>query len=500
MTEPRKIRVLDAGPIRQAEAVLPEGGGVLVWRGRNGCGKTTAVNAIARALGGSEAVGKRDGAISGRVEIDGITLTLGKQVRASGESELVATSLQGGELVRLFVDPGLKDPAAADAARIKAGLGLARVAARPEDFVRAVGGPEAMATITAEAELQTTDPVDLAGRVKRAAEAAARKHEAEAMRLSGEIDARTKANEGIALDEPHEEAALAAAHEAAVRTLATVESEAASRARRLAEAAEAANRLQAAQGAPGRVSAGDAERQQAEAHGRMAAADEAIRGLEEQLRAAKAARGAAAEAATQADALVASVRREEAALAGWRETVERGEGVAPIAEIELLRLRAAVEGARAAMARGAEVRAALVRVVEIDRLRSARDGATERAGIYRKAAATAEGVLSGLFAGTGAADLQVRDGRLIAEVPGRGEVYFAELSHGQRYRIAIGLATAGCGPGGLIPLDQVGYESLDPDNRREIWEEARARNVTVITAEADGGELRVEEYQPAGEV
>ena len=67
------IEVKNIGPVEQVSIPVPEGGGIVVLKGRNGSGKTQTLRAIESAATGRGRPSVRDGALRG--EINGLGVT-----------------------------------------------------------------------------------------------------------------------------------------------------------------------------------------------------------------------------------------------------------------------------------------------------------------------------------------------------------------------------------------------------------------------------------------
>jgi len=63
---------------------------------------------------------------------------------------------------------------------------------------------------------------------------------------------------------------------------------------------------------------------------------------------------------------------------------------------------------------------------------------------------------------------------------------------GERWRIALEIAIAAVGEGGLLVIPQEAWEGLDPLNREAIAQQAKAALVVILTAECSDGELTAE--------
>ena len=182
-SQDRTIVVEDVGPIARLEIALPAEGGVVTLRGANGKGKSLALAAAQALATGDGKLPVRDGAAGAHVAGLGARLTVGRRTTRTGEVDV--RHLDGVD-PSLLVDPGLKDAAAADAARLRALCVLAGVKPDPRAFAECVPTDDAAPVLTADDYRQAEDVPALAAKVKRALEARARQCEHEAKALSQE--------------------------------------------------------------------------------------------------------------------------------------------------------------------------------------------------------------------------------------------------------------------------------------------------------------------------
>ena len=176
----RTIELSNVGPIEHLSIPLNPEGGVTVLKGQNGCGKSYAIAAAERTIGNDKIkLPIRDGAKKAEVEGCGVHVIIGGKTNSFGELEV--ESLAGRFDLGKLVDPGIQDPAAADAARIKALLKLLDLPVEESVWHETVDGEERFNELGIEL---TGDPVTDAGRVKRALETEARKLEAERLAVS----------------------------------------------------------------------------------------------------------------------------------------------------------------------------------------------------------------------------------------------------------------------------------------------------------------------------
>lgn len=324
---------------------------------------------------------------------------------------------------------------------------------------------------------RSDDPVVLAGQVKRALEAEARRWEkvseearAETTVLMREVGEVPKSEEAIWLRAVHQPDVLRAEAERDVaEALAKVrELEA-----RQEVAAKQAEQIAAAKKRLAELEGGDlvtADR----IDGEIAELDEKIRKLEQALAAARERRSQLVR------------RRQEAArlqqqIAELRKIVSQHIVLVSDAEIETA--KANLETARGNLDVIVQLirKAALSQRLEASRQRAAE--ANNKAEVYRDAAHATDEVLSGLVAKV-TKRLRVEAGRLVCDTE-RGTEPFGELSLGERWRIALEIAVEQLGRGGLVTVPQEAWEALDPINRKEIAALAHDLGVVILTAEAD---------------
>lgn len=458
--------------------------GVNILRGRNGAGKTTASNAIARATGAEVSLEKRDGSPRGEVTGPGVTLKIGAATRQTGEPDV---SLVDTGALGTLIDPGVADPEAADRARLRALLRLVRLEVTREQVLTLAGGDEVIAD-AALAKIKDRHVSDLlrgAEQVREVAFELARALEAECERLSGVAETR-------------------AAEVAAIRTeLGTIEGtepeearqalqDAAARHRELTIHHEARVALEAQQ-AEVRETLGD----RPDAAAARAVADasaEAERALaikvgkmREELAAAQAEWDAASRQ-TVSDS--ATANRTDFAAAAWdrrREILDRvvegpSRGDVNAAEHAMAAARAALEIAeKAAQARAARALAAEASTQHREK--------GEAAKAAREAATTVWDRLGDILADSPARDLRVVDGRLEARVDGQWFDWASRMSHGQRVTAALRLVIAAF-PGRALPLEDQFWLRLQPERKREFAEAVAAAGLYLVTEEPDDGDLR----------
>lgn len=519
----QSVHVQDIGPIRELTIPLPPGGGVVVAKGWNGSGKSRLLEAV-QALGSAGVrPDVRDGAPFGSVDGLGVRMTLGR--RRATDGELAVRMLEGAD-PSVFVDPGIKDPAANDRKRIAWLCRIAGIKPRRELFARLAGGDEAVAATIGEIVDGDQDLPDCADKLKRALEAAARVAEKEAEGCEHEALGLKGAFDGLDLNAPSDEAALARALREAGTALDRAEGASAEAARQAQAAAAARERL-AALARENVLGVEDAVQEDAEAVSALAAARARAsasaaecQAKEDALVAQHAAEREALELrhAAAADALRAEVqaakRHDQDVVnhagilrSGAARTLEvarrhaeefRQAQQALAAECtescspeQLEQLSAAARAARQAAEHGAVVRRARQASEKAGKALLAARDAKARAERLRGAAAGCEAVISEAIAEAAPMGLRVESSRMVLDTD-RGTELVADLSVGERVTIGIELCARAIGSSGLMVVQQEGWESLDPRNREVAVKLAQELGVWIIAAEATDGELRTE--------
>ena len=482
-----------AGAIDELAIPVEPGGGITVIKGVNGAGKDSALDAVARFTGGSGPLEYSDGHPAGWVDGFGAHLSVARSTRLSGQLEV--TGLSGLFDLSEFVDPLFKDPAVADAHRIKKLLALRGTDASPEMFWPLFGGKEAFeSAITLNG---TADLVEMARLIKAEAEKVARGKEAKAEHAEGQATACAGASSGLDMTAECDAEVLQAVFEHAIGTEAAAKQAAESNRAVLDKAAEAEEA----------IAKREVDYTGLTAAAAMEQADAAMKIAQETYRKTETLRKQLAEAVAiharhENEAIAAAkahtaARGHEATIAAWRETIAAARGVFPVSEDTLAHEAQAVRITREAVETGALIRQAHDKAQEAAAFRARaadlRDGATA----LREAGRATDSVLSKAVASD---SLWVEGGRLMSQ-HARGAVLFHILSKGEKWVIAIleavkrirELAAEGTA---IIVIPQQAWEGLDPVNRRMVWQCALDERVTILVGQCDGGALRAEIYDP----
>lgn len=477
----RTIEIDDVGAINHVTIPLPEEGGLVVLKGTHGVGKSTALEATQSLASGNGTLEKRDGAIEGRVSGFGATLTVKKVTRRSGQPEIAVDRLGGRLGLADIVDPHIKDPVAADAYRIKALLQIAGAKPHIDDWHALVGGAQEFARIVGPAD--STDAVELSAKVKRAIAKAAREVETAAEKAAGEARAyRNEASgfEGVELVDPAE---LQRRLEEAIRHESSLSMQAKSAQTQIDGATTARLALKQAQDSyegPTVEQAADAVHKASEA---TAAAQDEVdclrAALDEATRKAKA-------LAVEEDRLGAELKAAKQhadSMARWQASIAAAADVTAPSDADLEAATNAVATARQAIEQQALARKAKQAQQAAETAEAQAKSHRERAEQLRNAADKTDDVLTGMVARINC-PLRVKHDRLVLDTD-RGEELFADLSDGERYKVAFDLVIPLLPPDGLLTLSQAAFGELSPATRRELDAALKARKATCLTAQVD---------------
>ena len=487
--------IRNLGPISFLEFPVPEEGGAVVFAGPNGSGKTTAVNTIEKAVSDRGKVSVRDGAPNGEFEGLGIKLVFARSTRRVGELEVVG--MESKFDVGTLVDPGVKEPEAADDKRIKALVALVGAKPDPSLFYKLVGGAEAFDRLVSPAAVTHNDLIKMAEAIKRDLEKASRTAEGEATNARARSEAAKKAAEGVDLDGPTDARAIQRELEAAVNHKATLEAQATAAANALKQADLARAALEKANAEYGGPTVDAAKQAVDSATQAVNDATEAVRAAQRALDEANHKRNAAVNERIRCEQALVAAQSYVALTASWNNQINAAASAKPVNPGDIVRAKAQVDEIREQLEQAAIIRKAQASLAEAEQLDQARKDHEARAEALRAAARGTGDVLSDIIASAGV-PLKVEyvnsQARLTIETH-RGRTLFAELSHGERWKIALDIAIQKIGPRGALTLDQSAWEGLDGKNRRAIVEQARAAGVLIFTAMADDGALRAEVYQ-----
>jgi len=482
------IEIENVGPITSLSIPVPKEGGVVVLQGPNGRGKTTALEAVESLIKGRPP-GLRDGTKRGRIEGLGVKINVGLSSRRSGELEV--QSLEGRLDVSDLVDPGIASPEAADARRIKALIALSGVDCRPEMFAPLVeGGMTTLEELVPPSKLQSSDILDVAAAVKRAIEAEARKQEGKAEAESGRATGLYQQCDGIPEQAEHDAETLRLAYEEAVRDHQQLLAQANANARLKAAANAAQVSLDQAQISAPADSVEQIDHRITLAEDALRVTNESIQELQQELALQIHARDLKQQALVGLRNEKERAEQHASRIDGLRAQIEAAATLHAVTADDIAAAEKRKDAASQACVDGARIRDAWVKRAHAIAATSESQRLRKQAESLRQAAAGTDEILTELVSGLNVPlQVQVIDGRTrLMTTTVRGPTYFADLSAGERWKLALDVAIEAVGPRGLLTIRQEAWEGLDPSNRAAIHEHVRSRGVLLLTAEATGGD------------
>lgn len=488
-----KLSITNVGPVAQFEGEI-EGAGVYLLAGPNGSGKTytqRAIQALATGSDSSLEVNRdADEDERGLVEGFGARFVVGRRRgdatdeprgRNSGTGALELRAVEGFDIWQL-IDPGIKDPVSADAARAASICKLARIPTSIDLFVDALG-PTVARLSTRKTQEEATLP-GMARGVARDLQAEARVREDKLARVDGEIDAHLRDSDGVDAD------ATPTLYNWNTEIEAAVEAKQAlvAQAREAAKVKEAAARARAAfEGAtnvealPSIAARRDAAREAVQVYERQ------IADLQSQLNRSRE-RLAACEAEYNAAENTAK------SLAAWRAQIEAGESVHVPSEEELAAASERIAKAQAGQRDEADMLRKIKSARAAKALLAQRDALSKEAAEIRAMAEKCDAVVSSVLSKHAPHGLRMKNDRLVLDVNGR-ETLLSDLSVGQMVRVIASIAKKSAGNGrALLILSREAWAALDEAGKREVAKACEEGDVVCIAAQPSDGELRIEKY------
>lgn len=479
MSEPINVEIQNVNGVRDLCFNLGEPG-VYVLRGKNGAGKTSAINAVMAAAGARDAVAEpTDGQESGQVLVGGVRMVVGARRLTTGAPSI---HLADSASLGAFIEPGLRDEKAGNKRRIEA---LLRMVPIPADDAAKKELTANDLPFASTVRGYFPDALTLGIEIARAANAEALALEKEAAKHQGEVDVYVREinSKVIPMSVFPLDVATARCNEAKAKA-AIAESQAKAR----EELVRQQNQIKATIGERPDVRAALADRDQKV---------QAVKDLQLQLALAKHA----------LEAAIAKVAHAQKTAMEWdaqSEILRRPIEGPTLKQAEELKQLAVVaekdlENARAA----AEFREKQQRMADA---KQASDAALGRAEHYRKMAKRVPYALGRLLERAGIPGLSIDEkGILCVQAEDGSMKPFADrLSFGQRVRLALDLSLqahkqrAGSMPC-TLQLEPEFWLALDAAHRAEVVAQAKALGVYVLTEEPAEGELRVENASMASQ-
>jgi RecA/RadA recombinase len=493
----KQIEISNTGPIKSFRFTVPKNGGVVELLGTSGVGKSHALNAVSAWAARRGDVPARDGTAAAEVEgigeeFDGVTARFSRRSSFSGELEVEV--LSGKFDVGDLIDPGLVDPKTADARRIKALVQLAtgEEAAQPELFYSLLpGGKEEFDLEVSLRAQQENDVVMMAAQVKRDLEAAARREDELATKVTARYDGIRLVYANVDLDVFDDVEALEARHTEAVQAHARTEL-AKLHYERVTEAARTAQRSIDAAGAEEPVA--ELSEKLGQAVCEVARLQELRRSLESQLELVNVQLTNEQRTVTDTEHALARAQANAETIRLWQAAVTEATSVPVVTEDMVRQAKEAVLTLMTARNNAVIVRSAKAQLAEADEMRAKARELTARAERLREAARGTDDVLSKIVQ-TLNCPLTVSRGRLVTQTD-RGQEHFSDLSDGERVQLVIPIAVAAvkrAGRSALLVIDQRHWQDLSPENRALVAELVDGTGVGIITARVtDDPTLRAE--------
>lgn len=492
----KSIEIENIGPVERLAIPVPEDGGLVILAGRNGAGKSNTLAAVESLATGKGKVSVRDGALRGQVSGLGVTITASRSTRRIGELEV--ESLEGKLSIAELVDPGLKDPGAADAKRIKALVSLTGSDATANEFHKLLGGKDRFEEIVSPSSIDGTDWVQMADKIKRDIEKEARKEEDRAEYAEGKARGLADLGETIEGEIESPDALQTDLIEAA-QALSVLQERKRSEQQERERASKARARIE-------RLSDGLAERidmltanetATAERYDSLVHQEEVMQHqideLTSRLRLVKEEKSTAWDRLTDTRERLSEAKEAEQEIAELQSSLEVA--MTPVDDADIAAEEQKVASIKERIERAAVAKEKADKIQAANEIRKQAAEHRRKAIELRNAAKETDSVLSELVAKS-CDVLRVEHGRLVLETV-RGTTYFSELSHGERWKLAIDISVRQLGQHGIIVLPQEAYEGLDQFARAMIHEHAKLRRVLILTAECStDSEINAHEFEP----
>ena len=493
-----EINIENVGPIEHLTIPVPEGGGVVVLHGGSGVGKTHAIASV-RSLHDQtarKALRPSDGFPSGKVEGLGVTVRLGRSNTAKGE--LVCESLDSGLDPSVLVDPGLKDPLAADSRRLATLVRLAGIKVTVQQWQESVGSIEDVVL----PDLVDDDPVVSADKIRRRLHELALLKERIAESKAGESSTLLASIADLDLAVPCDEGLLASELDRATSRLAAMMQQIEAAATAAESRVEALSRLQEAERNAANIQERESQLKECLNDHKTYSVFvddrlEVIAQLEQQLADNKRKLQNEQQILSRhamdvdnAQVRLDMARKQHEQIAQMRETINVSLPVAP-PQTAIEEAAIAKTQALSAVQRGEVVRRAKATRAKATRLGLEAAEVSELSTRLRSIARSTDGVLEQALVDAGFDTIKVYDGRLCVESD-RGLEPVSELSTGERWQLALDLAARGLPKGAILSVQQEGWQALDKTLRKRVALMAKERGLVLITAEVNEGPLRTQ--------
>lgn len=488
------IVVENIGPVHgRFDIDLTKGAGLYVLRGSKGSGKSTTLTCLDLLAGHDAEITLHDGASSGVVAGFGVVapVTMSRKsdgsalVRKKGSFSIDTINSEKFGISDI-TDPGIKDPAKADAHRIKAIARLTQSSCNADDYYAIVGGKGEFIESVWDEDINTDDPVLLASRFKAAFDAAAREAEKNADREEGQAIAYQKSIEGIDTEAVCDHRILSQKVDAAVSELSRLKT----------------NREHAERHSQQVIAAKEKIRQlESEETKSVEEIDGDIMFAESRIAELKAIIAESLAEVSKVETTLKNAKQQRIQVAQRRNTIDDLTAIInsatclPPTKDDLADAENRVKKAYADLENGVRVRDAITKQESASVCLAASQRHRGKSEKMRDAASKVFGVLLKSVNVDGIYVEQVNGyPRLLVDHPKRGKTLFAELSDGEKVRTTIDILLPVIGSPGIFPIPQRLFQDLPKLDLVEIDLYAKSKGVFVIGAQVDDGSLRVEKW------
>jgi ABC-type cobalamin/Fe3+-siderophores transport system ATPase subunit len=471
------VAIEKVGAISSIEFDLPsDSGGVKVFLGTSGSGKTTAIRCLNGLLGGdTSSLVKSDDAEKGEIHGLGRSVKIGSRKSTSGETEV--PHLLDRLDVGLLVDPGIAKAESRTQHRIKALVSLGNVTMTPRELL-GDSASELIQYIDMDAAKRASDPVEMAAIMAKSLNAEALATERDSDRKSTLAGAkRVEAGDVDQLSEIGDHSELAGKYRQAMEAVTK-----ASNQKTAYESNIASNKQVDEQLAQLRASYSGPDYQTLETA--VQTNQTVVDGLRARLAAAEASLKNAKDDLKTANDHRNQIARLEAA------KVDVG---LPVDDNAIVMLQ---KQADEAMRRLEGFQDTSRRKNALDESKSLQNEAAELSVKAEKLRKAAKQVMVDVQKALPEGPIQVDDKGVLVVQHGKRKkpVPYDDLSDGERWSVAMQYAVKAVGEGGVVPLRQESWQALDPNLRKAVAKQARDSRIWIVTAQVSEGPLRVEDF------
>lgn len=483
----KSISLEHAGPITHLDIPLPDEGGIVCLKASHGLGKSHALSAVQSYLSGEGKVAIQDQAEKAEVNGLGIRMVVKKTTGSRRHGKLEVESLEGKFDLGDLLDPGTKDEKVADAKRIKALISISGIKAEESLFYPLFANHDEFKQVVQVVSTEAPDLIEMAARIKRDIEAAARQQELLFEEKKAEA---TGLNSSI----PHEIVEMELPDLASLEAdLKTAQNEASEIRAIRTTAVQLHEQHKTYSDELSKISLADLSEimlrgknlavEFAELESKKIAMEKSLDDLKQTMSSVAAKRDAARSEYIKTKNESDRVEHLKESLAESLPAIPTDDQIQS-ADLNVQVICKHIEAVK-------QKDKLLETAGKVRRLITDSEQCQLMGQRYRKAALSVDQVLSNIISSSGG-PLRVDNGRLVLNTD-RGIEKFSDLSHGEKAKIGIDLQIGAIGPNGFMVLNQEVFEGLNDPTRKEIADYARQKKVTILTAEcSEDPQIKVE--------